>query len=218
MSTTNETQSSAAPLTVEMWGDLQSVWCYIEFGALRTAARELGDVSLRFRTYSLFPDQEARYAGDTDRDEPTLFRAGVANLAAQLGLDYDEARLLPTGSQCAHELVQLAAAYGTPVPMADRLFRAHFAEGLDIGDVDTLVELAAECGLDRDQVVVALRDGSYAAAVEQDNHLAYLLGAKEVPFAVINRTYTLTGTQTVGTVRSALLLARRARRSPGAPP
>lgn len=210
MNTARYDQHDAAPLKVEMWGDLQCVWCYIEFAALRNAAVELGGVDVRFRTYSLFPDR-AGHVADGPRDGETgWLPAGIAHLAAELGLDYDGTKLLSTGSQKAHELVQFAAACGEPVPMVERLFRAHFAEGLDIGDPGTLVELAVECGLDGDRAATALRQGMYSAAVEQDNHLAYLLGVSGVPFAVINGKYTLSGMQTAGTVKNALVLARNA--------
>lgn len=209
---TVDVSKTVAPLKVEMWGDLQCVWCYIEFSALMKAARELGGVDVRFRTYSLFPDGAP--ANGASEGDPTWFHAGIANLAAELGLGYDAANLLRTGSQKAHELVHLATAHGMPTLMVNRLFEAHFVDGGDIGDQDTLVRLAVECGLDEALVADALRDGTYSAAVEWDNHLAYLLGAAGVPFAVVNGKYTLTGIQTAGTVRSALLLARNAQGAP----
>lgn len=212
MNPLDSASNAVAPLKVEMWGDLQCAWCYIEFSALTNAARELGGVDVRFRTYSLFPDG-VRANGASDGD-PTWFHAGIANLAAELGLGYDAANLQRTGSQQAHELVHLATAHGMPTSMVNRLFEAHFVDGQDIGDEDTLVRLAVECGLDEALVADALRDGTYSAAVEWDNHLAYLLGAAGVPFAVINGKYTLTGIQTAGTVRSALLLARNAQGAP----
>jgi predicted DsbA family dithiol-disulfide isomerase len=210
LDTASYDQHDVAPLKVEMWGDLQCVWCYIELAAFRKAAAELGGVDVRFRTYSLFPDRAGHLADGPREGETGWFPAGIASLTSELGLGYDGTKLASTGSQKAHELVHFAAACGEPLPMVQRLFRAHFAEGQDIGDLGTLVELAVECGLDKDGAATALRRGMYSAAVEQDNHLAYLLGVSGVPFAVINAKYTLSGIQTAGTVKNALVLARNA--------
>jgi predicted DsbA family dithiol-disulfide isomerase len=199
------------PLRVEMWGDIQCVWCYIELALLRNAVVELGGGEIRFRTYSLTSPVTAR--PDTDTRDGWLERhhAGIATVAAEAGLDYDHKSLRSTDSQGAHEVVHFAAAHGKPGQMVDRLYMAHFAEGLDIGDPECLADLAAECGLDRDGVITALAQRSYSAAVEQDNHLAYLLGATAMPFVVINGRYTLTGAQTPRAVKHALTLVRNAR-------
>jgi predicted DsbA family dithiol-disulfide isomerase len=201
-------------LTVEMWGDLQCVWCYIEFAALRSAARASGDIDCRFRTYSLHRDAHSGTDLRGNEGDANAFHAGILKAAAEVGTDLDAGVPHATDSQKAHELVHLAGAYGMPLHMVGRLFETHFVRHDDIGSTEVLVNLAHDCGLDRQMAADALESGAYTAAVEQDNHLAYLLGVSAVPFAVINRKYTLTGTQTMGTVNNALALVRRAQGAP----
>jgi predicted DsbA family dithiol-disulfide isomerase len=207
-------RSTAMPLTVEMWGDLQCVWCYVEFAALRIAARTAGDIDCRFRTYSLHRDTRSDTVPNNSVAGAGAFHAGILKAAAEVGVDLHAAVPHATDSQKAHELVHLAGAYGMPLHVVGKLFEAHFVRHDDIGSTEVLVDLAADCGLDRQMAAEALDSGAYTAAVEQDNHLAYLFGVSQVPFAVINRKYTLTGVQTMGTVDKALALVRSAQGAP----
>ena len=48
-----------------------------------------------------------------------------------------------------------------------RVFRAYFTETRDIGDLDVLLELAQEEGLDAADLRVALREGRYASRLDE---------------------------------------------------
>ena len=73
----------------------------------------------------------------------------VTARAAELGLDYRFDRALTTNTTAAHRLSHFAAAHGRQHAMVQRLFRAYFTDGLNIGDYDVLADLAADVGLDR---------------------------------------------------------------------
>ena len=62
-------------------------------------------------------------------------------------------------------------------------------------DVDSLVPLAVEVGLDEAEVREALTDRRYLAAVRQDGATAQALGATGVPFFVVDRKYGAAGAQ-----------------------
>jgi predicted DsbA family dithiol-disulfide isomerase len=68
-------------------------------------------------------------------------------------------------------------------------------EGKPIGDHDTLVELAAEVGIDADRARTVLADGSFGDQVREDEREATELGITGVPFFVINRRYGVSGAQ-----------------------
>jgi predicted DsbA family dithiol-disulfide isomerase len=61
--------------------------------------------------------------------------------------------------------------------------------------VDELVALAAEVGLDPDQLRQALTDRTYAQAVAEDISTARQLGVTGVPFFVIEDKYAVAGAQ-----------------------
>ena len=79
--------------------------------------------------------------------------------------------------------------------MKERLLHAHFTEQRSVFDVDALVALAVEVGLDADEARAALTDKRYLAAVHEDIATARALGATGVPFFVVDRAYGAAGAQ-----------------------
>jgi predicted DsbA family dithiol-disulfide isomerase len=94
--------------------------------------------------------------------------------------------------------------------MVERLFRAHFAEGRQLGGIDDLVALAAEVGLDPDEVRAALDDGTYAPAVAADLEQARAYGISAVPFFVLDGRYGVAGAQSPDVIAGALAEASAA--------
>jgi len=195
------------PLRIEMWGDIQCLWCYVQREVLKLVAIGMGGAEIKFRTYSQFPHV---HTGDSPPDDCFKeYHDAFGKVVAEMPPGYDCTELQRTDSQKAHELVHFASARGRAAEMVDRLFRAHFVDGLDVGELETLVVIAAQCDLDRNEVTVALQQGWCTAEVEQDNHLAYLLGVSGVPYATINGRYRLRGVCTPNAMREALAGARR---------
>jgi predicted DsbA family dithiol-disulfide isomerase len=92
-----------------------------------------------------------------------------------------------------HRLVHLAAQHGLQDQMKERLLRAYFTEGELVSDHASLARLAAEVGLDADEVAQALESGAYADAVRADERTAHELGITAVPFFVIDRALGASG-------------------------
>jgi|SRR5919199_2419237 predicted DsbA family dithiol-disulfide isomerase len=66
---------------------------------------------------------------------------------SQLCWSYDLMKVTPNTLK-AHRLTSLAGKDGKATEMVERILRAYFTEGQDIGDVETLANLAAEVGID----------------------------------------------------------------------
>jgi predicted DsbA family dithiol-disulfide isomerase len=81
--------------------------------------------------------------------------------------------------------------------MHERLFRAYFTEGRNIGDHGTLVELATEAGLAAVEAADVLASGRFAEDVRRDIDEALQLGINGVPFFVFDGRYAVSGAQDV---------------------
>jgi predicted DsbA family dithiol-disulfide isomerase len=92
-------------------------------------------------------------------------------------------------------VIHLPLEHGLQDAVKERLLRAYFTEGEAVGDRDTLVRLAAEAGLDADEVRAALEEQRYAGAVRADEAEAQALGLSGVPFFVVDRRYGAAGAQ-----------------------
>lgn len=192
----------AATVHVQIWSDVQCVWCYIGDARWRAAIAQYGGpVELTYRSFELQPgfpvDFDAKeYLASTrgmDADGQAQAFAQMHAIAADAGLPYEPDRIRPTNSHLALELLHHAAAIGQGEPIRDRLFAAYFAEGRHIGTIDALTELAAEAGLDARRAYDALTASTFAAAVDADSAEAAALGVRGVPFAVVNGTYAVPG-------------------------
>jgi len=107
----------------------------------------------------------------------------------------------------AHRLLHLAADLGVGDAAKERLLRAHFVEGADLSDPETLTRLLGEAGADPDRVRGVLAGTEYADAVRADIEEAQRLGASGVPFFVIDRKYGISGAQPAETFLHALRTA-----------
>lgn len=206
------------PIRVDVWSDVQCIWCYISAARLRTAIhRHHGPVDVVYHSFQLTPDAPI----DIDRDQyirshnldPARMRqimTQLTQLTAHEKLPYDPDRTQPTNSHQALELLHHAGSHGKRAELTQRLFEAYFAEGRHIGHTDELLAIADETGLDQDTAAAALTERRYTAAVDADIRHAHQLGARGVPFYVINNTIQLTGAQPVEQLLTAFDQASRA--------
>ena len=104
----------------------------------------------------------------------------------------------------SHLLIAHAARRGLQAAVKERIMRAYFEEGCDIGDIEELVRLGVEAGLSEREARSALvlragQDGVVAA----ERHAA-VLGITGVPTYIFDGQYTISGAQEVGTLRADL--------------
>ena len=100
----------------------------------------------------------------------------VIDQAAGEGLDFRFDRARPGNTVDAHRLLHLAADRGLQAELKERLLLAYFTEGEPIGEVDALVRLAGEVGLDEAEARSVLESDAYLAEVRDDQATARALG------------------------------------------
>ncbi|WP_225233327.1 DsbA family oxidoreductase [Klenkia terrae] len=195
-------------MKVEIWSDVVCPWCYIGKRRFETAlARfEHADaVEVTWRSFQLDPSVAE---GDVHPTLPALARkygrteeqmreqmTSMDALALREGLHYDLANGVAGNTLLAHQLLHLAAEHGLQGELKERLLHAHFEQSTSVFDVDSLVQLGTEVGLDAEEARAALTDRRYLPAVEEDIATARALGATGVPFFVVDRTYGASGAQ-----------------------
>ncbi|GIK39393.1 MAG: hypothetical protein BroJett011_32260 [Chloroflexota bacterium] len=77
----------------------------------------------------------------------------------------------------------------------EAMFKAHFVEDRDFGDLETLGDLAAEVGLDRAEFLEAVKNRIYAPQVDADISQAQAYGLQGVPAMIIEQKYLVSGAQ-----------------------
>ena len=192
------------PLPVIVYSDVICPWCYVGKRRLEAALAAPGmPAAVRFswRPFELNPDMPA------EGIERTVYRAQkfgaarsaeldarMAETGREVGIDFAFERMQRTpNTRLAHRLIWEAERQGRQDAVVDRLFRAYFEEGLDIGTAAILQGLAAEAGLDADGVEAALGGSDSLEAVTQLEQQGYAMGIQGVPFFILLAKYGISG-------------------------
>jgi len=119
--------------------------------------------------------------------------ARLKQVANDLGLPFGS-REKTYNSRLAQELGKWAESEGKGDEFHHAVFRAYFAEGLNIGEISTLVKIGEKIGLPEENLRTVLDTRAYKDAVDSDWARSYQLGITAVPTFMINRQ-TLVGAQ-----------------------
>ena len=84
------------------------------------------------------------------------------------------------------------------------IFHAYFTEGLDIGNLKVIANIAKKSGLDEKETLSAVRDGRYASRLNETRKEATLIGLTGVPLFVIENKHKIVGAQPIETFRDLL--------------
>ncbi len=216
-------------MQIEIWSDVVCPWCYIGKRRLERALGEFehaDEVEVTWRSFQLNPDTRPGTA------EPTLaylekrfgpqaegMTTRVAELGQAEGLTLDFASSLTVNTLEAHRVLHLAADLGFGDAAKERLLRAHFSEGADLSDHETLTRLLVEAGPGEQASTIEARARAvlagteYADEVQDDIALARRMGVSGVPFFAIDRAYGVSGAQSAETFLHALRTAYAAEAS-----
>lgn len=195
-------------VSVEIISDVVCPWCWVGKRRLEKAVDKWGgEVEITWRAFQLDPGAPevsvpavSRYAAKFGGEEAAakiLHRMHAVGEGE--GLDLNIADAVHGNTRRAHRVLELAHRLGGSElqdALAERLFRAYFTESRDIADEASLVELAAEAGLDRSRVQELFATGEGETAVDQDLRRADLLGVTGVPFFIFDGKVAVPGAQT----------------------
>jgi predicted DsbA family dithiol-disulfide isomerase len=130
--------------------------------------------------------------------------ANMTQMGKEAGVDFNFETLIITNTFDAHRVTMLAKKHDLMHEMTDRILLAYFTESKHIGDDETLAELAAEVGLNREEVEKMLASDEMKDAVRADQQTGQQYGITGVPFFLINKKYALTGAQPTDVFVNAL--------------
>ena len=201
---------------VEIYSDMVCPWCFIGKRRWEKAIETAGyanQVQVTWRPFQLNPTMpksgmdrrtylEAKFGGAEARweIEERLAKAGVAD---GIMFAFDRIARTPNTFE-AHRLMWFAQQHKKQDDLAEGLFHAYFSEGRNIGDGQTLVDIAAEIGLDRDATRQFLASDQGIEVVQEEETAGHRLGIRGVPYFVLNGTYAISGAQSPDIFVSAL--------------
>lgn len=201
-------------MKVEIYSDVVCPWCYIgEKRFERALAAFPEPVEVVFRPFQLDPGAPAeaipltRYLERRFGQRMDAMMGHVSEAAAGEGIRIDWESAQAVNTERAHRLMRLAERErGAEVQraLADKLFAAHFTDGFDVGDVETLAELAASVGMDAERVRAHLASEEGVEELRAELAAARELGVHAVPAFVFEGRYVVEGAQSASTFLQVL--------------
>lgn len=187
--------SKHKPIGIDYYSDVLCVWAWIAQPRLDELEKQWGDkISIHHHFVDIFGDCEKKIPGrwgETDGYEN--FAQHVKHSAEP----FDEAVIHPNiwtaaqprSSAQAHLIlraVDIVAGRERMCALALRIRKAFFAEAQDVGDMDLLLGLVAEEGINADDIRQCLKNGCAIAALTSDLRKAAEQGVKGSPTWVLN--------------------------------
>ena len=199
-------------LTVDVISDVICPWCFIGKRRLEKAiAAHGGPVKVRWLPFQLNPtmpkegisrrEYRIKKFGSWEHSQELDVR--VIAVGKEEGIDFAFDRIERTPNTLdAHRLIWLAEMEGVQDAVVEALFVAYFTAGRNIADRQTLLDVVAEAGLNRNKAEDLLTSGGQEAIQEAES-MSRRHHVDGVPFFVINGKATLSGAQQVDTFLEA---------------
>jgi predicted DsbA family dithiol-disulfide isomerase len=204
-------------MKIEIWSDFACPFCYIGKSRFEKVLSQLpfkNQVEVVYKAYQLNPhapthmegtayEAFAKGHGTTVEQAKQRFQMFTENAKTE-GLIYDYQKIQMTNTFDAHRLAKWANTLGFEGKMTDRLMKAYFTEGYNLADIKTLIQLADEVGLNREEAKKVLESDQFEAEARDQMIEAKDIGVQGVPFFVIDRKYGISGAQPPDYFKQAL--------------
>ena len=190
-------------LSVDVISDVICPWCFIGKRRLEKAvAAHGGPVKVRWHAFQLNPAmpkdgisrKEYRIKKFGSWERSMELDANIVAVGKQEDIHFAFDRMERTPNTLdAHRLIWLADQEGCQDAVVEASFRAYFTKGRDISNRQTLIDVVAEAGLDRQRAEAMLNSDEGMDAIKEAGEQARRLRVDSVPFFVINNETMLSG-------------------------
>ena len=193
-------------VTLDILSDPICPWCYIGKSGLDRALTRRPDhpFAVTWHPFQLNPEMpqggmdrraylESKFGGRGNAVR-VYSRIAEAAEAAGLPIDFEAMRRTPNTID-AHRLIHWAGLEQRQGMVVDRLFKAYFVEGRDIGDREVLTEIGTGAGMDVEMLRRLLESDADADDIRARDAHARERGVTGVPTFIVGNRHALPGAQ-----------------------
>lgn len=221
----SEPNGAKAVLPVDVISDVMCPWCLIGKRRLEAAAAMVTDeieleISWRpFQLDSTLPDEgldrntylENKFGGPERAKE---IYSHIEQTGLQEGIEFAFADIAVSPNTLnAHRLVRFAgeASVEAQNAVVEALFNGFFLQGVHIGDLDVLADIAAKSGMDREATLGRLVSDEARTETEAEVARASQMGVTGVPCFIFDRKIAVMGAHPADHLVEAMREALRQR-------
>lgn len=204
-------------MKIEIWSDVMCPFCYIGKNNFEKALEKLpfkDEVEVEWKSFQLDPTLDSKQTINTTeyfKEKKGFPEAQAQQMIGQVvemgkdaGIDFNFEKALITNTFLAHKLLHLAKKHNKSNEMEEALFIAHFIDGKNVGDLETLISLTDSLGIDKEEAKQSLTSEEFDYDVNRDIMEARNNGVSGVPFFILNGKYAVSGAQPVEVFENAL--------------
>lgn len=125
------------------------------------------------------------------------------NLNRSYGISFGKLERMPN-SHNALEAAEFARAQGKLKKYHSALMDAYFRDLKDIGDLEVLGDIGKPLGINREELIAAVKDRVYQITLNNSSEEAHSMEINSTPTFVINNKYSIVGAQPIEAFRKVL--------------
>ena len=194
-------------IKINVISDTICPWCFIGKRNFDIAISLVPDIDVKF-TYSTFqlnPDfpkkgvnkkeyisrkfNESHYSTMKERIKSEAIKSGISIINSKLDI-------IPNTFN-SHKLIYWSKEYDCHTEVVENLFKAYFEKSKDISNIDILLEIAEDSGLNKEEIRKKFSEDVDNETIIEEEKKNRENGVMGVPTYVINDGITLTGSQSV---------------------
>lgn len=190
---------------VTIFSDYICPFCFVGKGVFQQLQQEF-PIEATWRNIEIHPETPEGGIALADKFPGMDLQATFDNLrraGAPYGIQFGQVDRMPN-SRLAIAASEFARDHSSFEAFHARVFAAYFTEGRDIGELDVLLDIAREIGLDVEALKAALATNAYQERMQAAQEEAYRSGVSGTPTFLINGKYRLVGAQPIESFRNAL--------------
>ena len=193
-------------IQIDLFSDVICPWCFIGKRRLERALKIRSNprVDINWRAFQLNPDMpkngiareqyiEAKFGGP-ERAQGIYDNIRRVGETEGLEFRFDKIKRTPN-TILAHRLISWSKHLKISDLVVERLFKAYFFEGLDIGSMETLIELLEELEINTEAFKSYIKTDNGVDEVSNETRFAYENGITGVPCFIFDKKYSVSGAQ-----------------------
>ena len=193
-------------MKIDIISDTVCPWCFIGKRRLERALAMRPNITaeITWHPFQLNPEMppdgierqiylKAKF-GSSERAKDNYRAVDQASVGEKLDLQLDDIKRMPNSLQ-SHRLLHYARRHDKQDVVAENLFQSYFFYGIDIGSIAHLIKIAAESGLDGEDVRSYMESSEDIELVRGHDLQSRKLGVSGVPCFIIAEEYAISGAQ-----------------------
>jgi len=177
-------------MEITVFSDYICPFCYIGVETLRRVQPEVPPFTLEWKGFQIHPEYPAtgvpveQRMAQFGRERYEAIWQNILSLAASIDLPMQRPSVL-TNSLMALEVTEFAKEQEKEEAFSSGVYKAYFQEGRNIGDLEVILSIATEAGLDPGAVQAHLQQRTYAPHLEMARRAAHAHGVSGVPTFIV---------------------------------